>query len=63
MKKAVAVIFLVLFPALCYAQPSIVFEEEVFDAGTVEAGSAIEHIYVFLNSGDQDLIIDKIIPS
>jgi Protein of unknown function (DUF1573) len=48
------------FPALSYAQPSIAFDAEEHDFGTVAPVDAIEHVFEFSNTGDQDLIIQKL---
>ncbi len=63
MNKIFLILFLFFLPALSYAQPSIVFEEEKYDFGTIEKGDAIEHTFNIANAGDQDLVIEKIIPS
>jgi len=63
MKRCVLLVFLFILPAFAYAQPSIKFDEETHDFGTVPRGDAIEHDFVFTNSGDQELIIEKLIPS
>jgi len=51
------------FPAISYAQPSIVFDTEVYDFGTVTQSDTVEHTFEFANTGDKELVIEKIIPS
>ena len=53
----------ILFPVLACAQPSIVFDNERYDFGTVSNVDTIEHIFEFTNAGDQELVIDKLSPS
>jgi hypothetical protein len=62
MKKFILLAFLFLLPAVSYAQPSIVFDSENYDFGTVQ-GDSIEHTFDFKNAGDQELIIGKLVPS
>lgn len=63
MRKLVLLAFLFLVPAVSYAQPSIVFDTENFDFGTVTQVDTIEHVFEFTNTGDKELIIDKLVPS
>jgi hypothetical protein len=63
MKKIIILAMLLIFPALSYAQPSITFETVQHDFGTIEKGDVLEHTFEFTNSGDQDLIIQKLVPS
>lgn len=63
MRKLVLLAFLFLFPAVSYAQPSIVFDTENFDFGTVTQVDTIKHIFEFTNTGDQELVIDRLVPS
>ncbi len=60
MKKLYILIFIFLFPITSYSQPSIVFDSESYDFGTINQGNEIEHTFIFTNTGDQDLIIEKI---
>jgi hypothetical protein len=59
MKKMILLAFLFLLPAISYAQPSIVFDAESYDFGTVQ-GEAMEHTFDFQNMGDEELIIKKL---
>lgn len=63
MKKFILVLFLILLPAVSFAQPSIVFEAESYDSGTVNQGDILEHIFNFTNAGDKELVIEKVSPS
>lgn len=63
MKRFVLFFIAVLFPAMLFAQASISFDAEVFDAGTVAPGNPIEHVFVVTNTGDGDLVIEKIAAS
>jgi hypothetical protein len=63
--RRLLLILVVLFalPAVSYAQPSITFESENHDFGTVGKGEALEHSFIVTNAGDKELIIEKLIPS
>jgi len=64
MRKIVLLLaFLLLFPAISHAQPSIAFDAETHDFGTVTAGETIEHVFQVRNAGDKELIIEKLVPS
>jgi len=64
MRKIVLLLaFLLLFPAISQAQPSIAFDAETHDFGTVTAGETIEHVFQVRNAGDKELIIEKLVPS
>ncbi len=63
MRKIVLLAFLLLFPAISHAQPSIAFDAETHDFGTVTAGETIEHVFQVRNAGDKELIIEKLVPS
>jgi len=43
-----------------YAQPKIFFEEVIFDAGEVEQGTEVEHVFSFVNQGLDELVIQKV---
>ena len=62
MKKFILFAFLFFLPAVSYAQPSIVFDSENYDFGTVQ-GDIIEHTFDFANAGDKELTIEKLVPS
>jgi hypothetical protein len=63
MRKIVLLVFLLLFPAISHAQPSIAFDAETHDFGTVTAGETIGHVFQVRNAGDKELIIEKLVPS
>lgn len=62
MKRAL-VILLLLFPALAFAQPSLEFINISHDGGVVKEGTALQHVFEFKNSGDMELIINRLVPS
>jgi len=63
MRKIILLAVLFLFPAISYCQPLIVFDAESYDFGTVSKGDPIEHDFDFTNMGDEDLTIEKLVPS
>ncbi len=63
MKKVFLLAFLFLFPAISYSQPSIVFDTMNHDFGTVTQNDIIEHTFNFTNAGDEELVIEKLVPS
>ncbi len=46
-------------PALAHASPSITFDSETHDFGTVKQGEPLKYIFKFTNSGTEDLLIKK----
>ncbi len=63
MRKIIPVVFILLFPVIAFAQPSIVFEAEQHDFGTIEKAGVLEFSFDFRNEGAEDLEINKVIPS
>jgi hypothetical protein len=63
MRKIFFLIFLFVFPLIAYAQPSISFDSESYDFGTVPQGKFIEHTFEVSNAGEAELIIQKLVPS
>jgi len=59
-KKFFLMTIILLLPVLAYAQPSITFDSEEHDFGTVAPVDTIEHVFEFTNTGDQDLVIQKL---
>jgi hypothetical protein len=57
---AMSLLFLLIVPALAYAQPSILFHDVAYDFGTVSQGDKIEHLFEFVNDGDAELVIEKV---
>jgi hypothetical protein len=63
MRKIFLLMFLLLFPVVSFAQPSIVFTMESFDFGTITQGDKIEHAFDFKNNGNEDLVIERLAAS
>lgn len=63
MKTLFFLVFIVIFPVVTYSQPSILFDTDRHDFGTVSQGDIIEHTFGFTNAGDEDLIIEKLVHS
>jgi len=63
MRNVLLIIFVLLFPAISYSQPSIEFDAETKDFGRVTAGERIEHVFEIRNTGDEELSIEKLVPS
>jgi hypothetical protein len=55
-----SVLLALLIPALASAQPAIVFDTAERDFGTIAAGPPVEHVFEFVNAGDEDLVIRKL---
>jgi len=51
---------ILLLPVLSYAHPSVTFDSEEHDFGTLAPVDTIEHVFEFTNTGDQDLVIQKL---
>ena len=60
MKRIVFLISLILLPALCFSQPSIIFDSAEHDLGEITQGDVMRHTFEFMNSGDEDLLIGKL---
>jgi hypothetical protein len=60
MKRIGLFIFMMLVPAICFSQPSIVFDSEEYDLGEISQGDPMEYRFDFSNAGDQNLIIEKL---
>ena len=61
MKKIIYLMTIILLlPVLSYAQPSLTFDSEEHDFGTVAPVDTIEHVFEVTNTGDQDLVIEKL---
>jgi hypothetical protein len=60
MKRIVlSISFLLLLPALSFAQPAIRFDEVSYDFGAVGQEDTVKHVFEFTNTGDQELVIEK----
>jgi hypothetical protein len=55
--------FVLLFPVLACAQPSIHFETMKRDFGTVNQKDKVDFEFHFVNKGTEDLVIEKVVPS
>jgi hypothetical protein len=62
-RKIVLLTFLLAFPVIAYAQPSISFDSQSYDFGQIPQGKAIEHTFEVSNAGDAELVIQKLVPS
>jgi hypothetical protein len=51
---------ILLLPAMSYAQPAITFDAEEHDFGTIAPTDTIEHVFEFTNTGDKELVIQKL---
>jgi hypothetical protein len=61
MKTAVLSLFCLLFIASSsYAQPAISFRQLNYDFTTIGQEDQVEHVFEFTNTGDQELVIDKL---
>ena len=58
--KRILLITLLLLPALAYAAPSIQFDRDTHDFGKVGEGEKLEHTFEFVNSGTEELRIERI---
>ena len=52
--------FLLLIASFSYAQPAISFNQLNYDFGTIGQEDQVEHVFEFANTGDQELVIDKL---
>ena len=41
-------------------QPKVVFDRTEFDFGEIEAGEEVEHVYTFKNTGEANLVVEKV---
>jgi len=61
MKKIIFLMTIILLlPVLSHAQSSVSFDSEEHDFGTVAPVDIIEHVFEFTNTGDQELVIEKL---
>jgi hypothetical protein len=61
--KRLLIILVITFPGLVYAEPSIRFESELHDFGTVKQGDVLEFAFEFTNIGTEDLLIKRLVAS
>ena len=61
MKTIILQLFLLLFIAsFSSAQPAISFNQLNFDFATIGQEDQVEHAFEFANTGDQELVIDRL---
>jgi len=61
MKTAIlSLLCLILVAATSHAQPAISFSQLNYDFATIGQEDQVEHIFEFTNTGDQELVIDKV---
>ena len=58
--KTITLFFAILFISISFNAQEFKFEEETIDYGKIEKASNGERTFVFTNTGDQPLIIEKI---
>jgi len=63
MKKFLVLFLLLFLPAISFAQPAITFDKEQQDFGTIPKSDSLDYTFEFTNSGSEDLIIDRVVPS
>lgn len=54
------ILLIILVPSLVYAGPSIKFENELHDFGTVRQGDFLEFAFAFTNMGNEELLIKRL---
>jgi hypothetical protein len=57
---AIVCLLLAASPLLAAKTPRIKFQEETWNFGKVKEGTALSHEFVFKNTGDADLVIEKV---
>ena len=57
--KTFILILLVLVPTFARGEPTIVFQSEKHDFGSVKKGEPLEYTFEFRNAGSDDLIIEQ----
>ena len=58
--KIIVLAAALFLPALAYAAPSIAFEADTRDFGKVMQGEVLEHTFVFVNTGADELHIERV---
>ncbi|MBI5101186.1 MAG: DUF1573 domain-containing protein [Nitrospirae bacterium] len=53
-------LFILMQPLVSHAGSSIAFDELSYNFGTVSQAEKAEHLFAFVNSGDSDLVIEKV---
>lgn len=61
MKTVILALFFLLFMAsFSYAQPVISFNQIAYDFAVIAQEDQVEHVFEFVNTGDQELVIEKL---
>jgi len=64
MKTVILPLFILLFIAsFSSAQPAISFNQITYDFAVIGQEDQVEHVFEFANTGDQELVIDKLLAS
>jgi len=61
--KRFLIVLVILLPGLVYAEPSIRFENEQYDFGTVKQGDLLEVAFEFTSTGTGELLIKRLTAS
>jgi len=61
--KRILLLFFMLSPALAAAAPSLMFETEMHDFGSVTQGDQLEYTFDFVNIGTDGLSINRLTAS
>ncbi len=61
--KRFLIVLVIMFPGLVHAGPSIRFESEVHDLGTVKKDAFLEVAFEFTNTGNEELLIKRLTAS
>ena len=56
-------VFIFITQALSHAQPVTRFPQLDHDLGNISGGGKAEHVFEFSNTGDTDLLVEKIVPT
>jgi hypothetical protein len=60
-KPVILTLFFLLFIASSsYAQPAISFDQLNYDFATIRQEDQVEHVFEFANTGDQELVIERL---
>ena len=54
------VVLLLFLTSFSYAQPAIRFDQLDYDFATIGQEDQVEHVFEFVNTGDQELVIDRL---
>jgi len=54
------VVLLLFIASFSFAQPTIRFDQLDYDFATMGQEDQVEHVFEFANTGDQELVIDKL---